>query len=670
MSEKKYLTIEEFIALPKLSNLSISEDGKKIAYVKRLTNWDNNTYQYHVCIYENGNTYPLTQGKNESLSPKWSPDGKTLAYLSRVNDKDKKKQILIKPDREVLGIQVSHATEDVVAFKWSPSGQGFFFLAREVQPKSVKQRREIYGDIEIVDREYLCNCLFYLDLQKGLEKTNASLTLPKDLREPTENETDNNKSSLTDDLSVQLTEGKTLHIYEFDISPKVDKVAFIAAPSPNLEELEKTELYLLDVESKEMKKLEIPLVGRKSNVLFSPDGAFICFTYHREGKNYYNQKLAILHLNSGNITYPQIEIDENIYPLRWITKGILIWWQQKTNSYIGISNDQGHIIPLVPLEDGYIQTASITSDGEHLAYLKASSQKCNEIYIDDVCITNESIILKNRLFAQKKIISWSSLDGNEIEGIISTPIDFDSSKKYPLLVIVHGGPTSTSLPIALKDSIYSIESFIEKGFIVLQPNYRGSAGYGEAFRSLNYRDLGIGDYADVISGVDFLISQGFIDGEKVGIMGWSQGGYISAFCATYSDRFKAISVGAGISNWITNYVSTDIHQFTRRYLGDTPWNDPEVYRRTSPMTYIKSACTPTLIQHGDNDKRVPVSNAYELYQGLRDVGVDTELVIFKNMAHGSNKPGITRAIMKQNLIWFCHHILGERKDGFDLLSLR
>ena len=152
---------------------------------------------------------------------------------------------------------------------------------------------------------------------------------------------------------------------------------------------------------------------------------------------------------------------------------------------------------------------------------------------------------------------------------------------------------------------------------MLEPNYRGSAGYGEKFRALNVRNLGVGDAWDVLSGIDALIAQGVADANRVGAMGWSQGGYISAFLTTHdSARFKAISVGAGISDWMTYYVSTDITPFTPQYLKATPWDDPEIYAKTSPMTYIKGAKTPTLIQHGATDQRVPPPNAFELYRGL------------------------------------------------------
>ena len=198
---------------------------------------------------------------------------------------------------------------------------------------------------------------------------------------------------------------------------------------------------------------------------------------------------------------------------------------------------------------------------------------------------------------------------------------------------------------------------------MLEPNYRGSAGYGETFRSLNFRNLGVGDAWDVLSGIDHLVKEGLADADRVGAMGWSQGGYISAFLTTHdSARFKAVSVGAGISNWMTYYVNTDIHPFTRQYLKATPWDDPAIYAKTSPMTYIKGAKAPTLIQHGATDQRVPLPNAFELYQGLQDVGVPTKLIVYKGfegIGHGPSKPKSSRALMEHNLEWFGKYLFAE-----------
>jgi dienelactone hydrolase len=274
---------------------------------------------------------------------------------------------------------------------------------------------------------------------------------------------------------------------------------------------------------------------------------------------------------------------------------------------------------------------------------------------------------------QQEVFGWTSRDGTPIEGVLTKPPDFDAQNPYPLLVVIHGGPSWASFRVLLSGAsrrLYPMPLWTSKeaapgesrGALILEPNYRGSTGYGETFRSLNVRNLGLGDYEDVVSGVDALIERGWVDPERVGAMGWSQGGYISAFITTYSDRFKAVSVGAGISNWVTYYVNTDIHPFTRHYLEAVPWDDPAIYEKTSPITYIKQAQTPTLIQHGRNDRRVPVPNAYELYQGLQDVGVPVRLVTYPGMPHGPSKPRQSRQIMQDNLEWFNRWIWGEEPE--------
>jgi len=258
-----------------------------------------------------------------------------------------------------------------------------------------------------------------------------------------------------------------------------------------------------------------------------------------------------------------------------------------------------------------------------------------------------------------EIVKWKSQDGATIEGVLHKPAGFDASRKYPLFVVIHGGPTGIDTPTPFTGYVYPVMQWLAKGALVLRPNYRGSAGYGAKFRALNVRNLGVGDAWDVLSGVDHLVQQGIVDTTRMGAMGWSQGGYISAFLTTTTNRFKAISVGAGISNWMTYYVNTDIHPFTRQYLKATPWDDPEIYAKTSPMTYIKQAKTPTLIQHGEFDRRVPIANAYELLQGLQDRGVPARLVVYKGFGHGIDKPKEQLAAYWHNWQWFGKYVWRE-----------
>jgi dipeptidyl aminopeptidase/acylaminoacyl peptidase len=216
--------------------------------------------------------------------------------------------------------------------------------------------------------------------------------------------------------------------------------------------------------------------------------------------------------------------------------------------------------------------------------------------------------VKDWTLPASEVISWTSRDGVRIEGVLTRPANFDAAKKYPLLCVIHGGPTGIDMPQKVSGArYYPTDLWAARGALSLRVNYRGSAGYGEKFRQLNVRNLGVGDAWDVESGVDHLIAKGWVDAKKMGVMRWSQGGYISAFLTASSTKFAAVSVGAGISNRATYDYNTDITPFTMQYLGGDPAADPAIYRKTSPMTYIQKARTPTLIQHGELDKRVPIA---------------------------------------------------------------
>ncbi len=228
-------------------------------------------------------------------------------------------------------------------------------------------------------------------------------------------------------------------------------------------------------------------------------------------------------------------------------------------------------------------------------------------------------------------------------------------------MIIHGGPTGVDRASLAADRYYPMEIFAAKGALILRPNYRGSAGYGETFRSLNVRDLGTGDYADVISGVDFLINKGWVDRDKVGAMGWSEGGYISGVHHNFQRQISRRFRGRGNFRLDDLLRNTDIHPFTRQYMHATPWDDPEIYRKASPITYVKRSYEhSTLIQHGGSDRRVPLPNGFELYQALQDVGAPVRMVVYPTFGHPINKPKQQRSVMEENLHWFSHWIWVNR----------
>jgi dipeptidyl aminopeptidase/acylaminoacyl peptidase len=408
--------------------------------------------------------------------------------------------------------------------------------------------------------------------------------------------------------------------------------------------------------------------GPDTRPVWSPDGQQIAFGSAMANPSFYysNGKIAVIPAAGGPIRVVGAAFDEQPGIIDWSPSGILFSGLEKISSRLyRLDPVSGRFTPLTPASGAAPGGFSFSRDYSTVAFTSADAKNFPEVYVAPTAgiasptkLTAFGNQIRGWRVGNREMISWKSTDGTLVDGVLHKPADFQPGRKYPLLVIVHGGPTGISRPFRVSGGgPYPVEQWLGKGALVLEPNYRGSAGYGEKFRSLNVRNLGVGDAWDVLSGVDHLVGQGLVDKDRMGVMGWSQGGYISAFLATHERQvFKAISVGAGISNWMTYYVNTDIHPFTRQYLKATPWDDPAIYAKTSPMTYIKQAKTPTLIQHGEFDTRVPTPNAYELYQGLQDVGVPVKLIIYKGFGHGLNKPKAARASMEHNWDWFDRYI--------------
>lgn len=631
-------SIDQSIGMKSVSNPQLSPDGKWVAYTLTKTNWDENSFDTDVWLVSTttGERFQLTNSKKSNNSPAWSPDGKWLAFLSTRDDKSQ--LYLISPTGGEARPLTKFET-GVTAFKWSPGGRQIIFSATVPDGKPDKERKEKYSDYEVVRDDYKMVHLYLLD-----SLTNEKPAQPK-----------------------ALTKGSTFSVGSFVISPDGQKIAFDAAKNPDLINGHTSDLYVLTLGDTVTRKI-VSLKGPDQNPVWSPNGQQIAFTTANENEFYFytNRLIATVSATGGTPNILTNTFDENANLLDWTADGILFSGYQKTTAHLFRLDPATQKIERLTKPDNLIATQfSFSKDGQQMAFVGAMPNQYAEIQTSAVktfvpkTLTNMSAQLSPFKMSTREVVSWKSADGNTIEGILIKPANFDPSRKYPLLVVIHGGPTGIDLPSVTADRYYPIEQFTAKGALVLRPNYRGSAGYGGKFRALNVKNLGLGDYDDVISGVDYLIGKGIVDKEKVGAMGWSQGGYISAFITTYSDRFKATSVGAGISNWATYYQNTDITPFTRQYLQGTPWDNADIYQKTSPITYVNRAKTPTLIQHGELDKRVPIANAYELRLALEDKGVPVRMVVYKGFGHGITKPKPMRQVMEENYRWFSKYIWGE-----------
>ena len=579
-------------------------------------------------------------------------NGKKLAFGS---DREDKRQIYLIDLGGGEAIKLTSAEESVGGFGWSPDGRSIAFTSNDPRAEALKEREKKYAEFDVIDQDHRLSHLYVVDVET------------KAIR--------------------RLTSG-AFTVGRFEWSPDSRQIAFDHRINGDPANGGSADISVVTVADGAVRKL-VTQEGPDVNPQWSPDGSQIAFESSMASPKFFfnNRRIAVIPAAGGTIANLSAGFDEDPSVVRWTPNGIFFTAAAKTWAYLyRLDPATKAVTRLAPSERWIGSGFSLSADAQTVAFIASDASTFPEIYVASISapaareragvgprerqemlpkkLTTTGDQVSSWPSAPIEVIAWKSQDGATIEGILHKPVGFKPGTRYPLLVVIHGGPTGISRATPYSSTaIYPIDLWVNKGALVLEPNYRGSAGYGEKFRSLNYRNLGVGDAWDVLSGIDYLVKEGLADAARVGTMGWSQGGYISAFLTTHdSARFKAVSVGAGISNWMTYYVNTDIHPFTRQYLNATPWDDPEIYAKTSPMTYIKSAKAPTLIQHGAADQRVPLPNAYELYQGLQDVGVPTKLIVYKGfegIGHGPSKPKSSRALMEHNVEWFDKYLFGS-----------
>ena len=645
-------TIDQSLEMHTVSSPRISPDGTRVIYEQSRTDWDADAFESDLWVADvaTHEAHPLTVRGKSSMAADWSPDGQWIAFLSDrpgVLDKSPagKTQLWIMPSAGGEAQQLTKMDDGVEGFDWAPDSKNIAIAAVAPESKAMKARKDTFGDYQVIHADYRMVHLWLLALpQPDAAGRVAAPAEPK-----------------------LLTAGDSFSVGDFRFSPDGARIAFSAQRDPDLISIFSSDIYTVTVPAGVVKKI-VDTSGPDDHPEWSPDGRQIAYETSDGSKYFFytNRKIAVVPADGGAPRVLTNAFDEDANLLRWGPDGIYFSALQKMSASLFLLDPRTAAIRPIEMPGSSVAMQfSFSRDFRRVAYRGAGANEYPEIYASGLPsgtpaqLTHASGQLAGFDTARREVVHWKSSDGTTIEGVLYKPSNFDPARKYPLLVVIHGGPTGIDMPTIYPDRYYPIERFVARGALVLRPNYRGSAGYGEKFRSLNVRNLGVGDYADVISGVDSLIAQGFVDSNRVGAMGWSEGGYISAFITASSDRFKAVSVGAGISDWMTYYVNTDITPFTRQYLHATPWDDPAIYAKTSPITYIAHAQTPTLIQQGSADHRVPVPDSFELRQALEDHGVPVKMVLYDGFGHPINKPKQQRAVMEENENWFAHYIWGD-----------
>lgn len=646
-SSRHVPTIDELLTLKTIGGTQISPDGKWVAYTVSYGDFKQDAFVTQVWIAEvpTGRTFQLTRSDKSSTNPRWSPNGEWLTFLSnRIEDKN---QIFAINPLGGEAVQLTKSETAISNYSWSEDGKSIAYLATEPPPPVSKERKDYLGDFDVVHREYNFTYIWTFNVSDAM---NAPV------------------------IGRQRTKRNDFSVDSLSWSPDGSQIAFSATLNPDLIQNATADIYSLNLADDSVRKV-VSQPGPDNGPRWSPDGRQVVFLSAMGQARFFasNLRLAVVPADGGTPRSLTDTFDEVPGLVDWKASGIYFSALQKTSSHLFRLDPVSGKIVRVTGPDGLMAGAfSLSRDARQLAFTAGSPTSLNELYVTDTDRFAPRVLTKfteqasNLVLGSRELISWQSTDGTTIEGVLIKPADFDPTRQYPLLCIIHGGPTGIDRPTLLSPDTrtYPADIWAARGALILKVNYRGSAGYGEKFRKLNVRNLGVGDAWDVVSGVDNLIAKGWVDKNRVACMGWSQGGYISAFLTASSDRFVAISVGAGISDWATYYYNTDITPFTINYLGNNPVDDPEIYRKTSPVSYIKNARTPTLIQHGELDRRVPIANAYQLRQALEDRGVKVEMIVYKGFGHGITKPKSQRAVMQHNLGWFNHYIWNDPMPDF------
>ena len=498
-------TIDESLSMKSVAGAQISPDGRYVAYSVTQTNWDDDDFvsQIWIAVTATGDRYQLTSGKKASTGPQWSPDSRRLAFTS---DRDGKRQIYVISPAGGEAAQLTAEDNGVGAIAWSPDGASIAFTSTGPESKARKDRKEKYGDFEIIGGDYAMNHLWLVKVPA--EISSDVKKLPK--AEP-------------------LTKGEQFSVGGFSWSPDGKRIAFSAGRDPDLGSQDTEQLYVLDLADLHVRKL-LDKPGPNANPKWSPDGKQIAYaTYDGQPFFFYaNRYIAVIPAEGGAPKVLTSDFDEDANLLDWGPDGIYFTALQKTNAHLYRIDPATRAVHRISAPDSFHATgASFTKDHRTLAATGAAPNRFAEIFTSSTSdfaphyLTDMGAQYKGFQLGHREVVEWKSSDGAAVEGILIKPADYDPSRKYPLLVVIHGGPTGVDTPVLTADRYYPVERFAAKGALILKPNYRGSAGYGAKFRALNVRNLGIGDYEDVISGVDSLIAKGMVDKDRVAAMGWS-----------------------------------------------------------------------------------------------------------------------------------------------------
>jgi dipeptidyl aminopeptidase/acylaminoacyl peptidase len=569
-------------------------------------------------------------------NPQWSPDGKYLSFTaSRTSDDETQVWLLDRRGGEAQ--QLTDIEQGVSGYQWSPGGGQLLLMIRDKLEDSDEPRPYVIDRLQ-----------FKRDYEGYLDRRRTHIY----------------KFTLGDTSAVQLTFG------DYDQSgatwsPDGSKIAFSSNRTDNPDGNTNSDIWVVDANIGERNGGLTQVTtnpGSDHSPAWSPDGSKITYITNTEPEKiwYATNHLAISAADgNGEEKVISKEIDRNISNPRFSEDGDTIWFLLEDSGERQLASIQPDGQNLQRVIEGEISVQDFDLNDSVISLLAARFNEPGEVY------TFENDQLRQKTYKNRELITsvaqpdveeiwFNSNDGTEIHGFLVKPIEYEEGNSYPTILWIHGGP------VAQFEHSYRFEPqlFAANGYAVLMVNPRGSSGYGQEFSEILFADWGNKDFEDVIAAVDYAIDRGIADPEKLGVGGWSYGGILTNYVITKSNRFKGAISGASETLYRSNYGHDHYQLFWEKELG-LPWETPEKWERISPFNDVANVTTPTLWIGGSDDWNVPILGSEQMYQAMRRLGIETQLVVYPGEHHGIRRPSFQKDRFERYLDWFDNYVKKE-----------
>lgn len=653
-AQRRAVTREDVLNLKAVSAPAVSPAGAQILYTVRQ--WapsprDQARLEARTQIWRvpagGGPARQLTFGDRADTQPQWSPDGRHISFISArgEGEDEPRPQLYVMRSDGGEPWRLTEGKEGVRSYSWSPDSQRIAYVTLDPRTSDQEAAAKRRDDERVFEGDVRHAHLWSVDL---LSRATARVTEGTDF-------------TIVGDASW---------------SPDGTRLVFSAKPTDMLRD-NRSDVYVVARDTRAIERITNN-PGPDTEPRWSPDGARIAFASELNPGDAIAdgtrpsviglRRLTLYEVTNRTLTdASRPDFDLEMGTPEWTSDSRRVLFLSGARAYREVfSYDLSTREYSQLTREKTIQAFSKSKDGSVTALAMDSPTAPTELYVSDAAfgnlreVTSTNPQARELSLGQTEVISWKSPDGVEVEGVLLKPVEYRAGQRYPLLVVAHGGPAGAHVNGYRVGGLEGGQVLASQGWAVFYPNPRGSTNYGEAFLRANINDWGGGDFRDIMTGVDALVERGIADPDRLAHIGWSYGGYMTAWVITQTNRFKAAMVGAGLTNLVSMYGTNDIPSALISYFGGVPTPSTlPLYMQRSAISHVDKVTTPTLILHGASDERVPVGQAQELFRALKDRGKVTELVLYPREGHGIQEYHHQKDRLERIHAWLAKYTLGD-----------